>query len=98
MPKPPIWMSTRIATWPATLQYVGVSTTASPVTHVALTAVNRATPGLADPGPVRIIGSISSRVPRPHRIAKDRVMERAGDRRAIRACWACERATTWELP
>ena len=65
-----------------------MSTTARPVTQVALTEVNSATAGLAEPGPARIIGSISSSVPRPHRTAKDTVMERAGERRAIRACLA----------
>ncbi len=65
-----------------------MSTTASPVTQVALTEVNSATPGLADPAPVRIIGSMSSSVPTPHRIANDTVMERAGERRPIRACCA----------
>ena len=77
---------------------MAVSTTARPVTHVALTAVNSATPGLADPSPVRMIGSISSRVPRPHSTANDVVMLRVGERRTIRACCACERATTSEVP
>jgi hypothetical protein len=75
-----------------------VSTTASPVTHVALTAVNSATPGLADPTPARITGSMSSRAPTPHRTAKDTVIVRVGEREAMPACWEWDRAMTSEEP
>ncbi len=75
-----------------------MSTTASPVTQVALTDVNSATAGLADPGPLRMTGIMSSRVPSPQRTANDTVMERAGERRPIRACWAWERITTSDAP
>ena len=42
MPKPPIWMSSRITTCPNGLQWVAVSTTTRPVTQAALVAVKSA--------------------------------------------------------
>ncbi len=41
-PSPPIWMSARMTPWPKPLQWVPVSTTASPVTHTAEVAVKNA--------------------------------------------------------
>ena len=75
-----------------------MSTTARPVTQLALTDVKRATPGLADPGPARMIGSMSRSAPSAHRMANDKVIVRAGERRTIRACLALVRARTSESP
>lgn len=42
IPSPPIWMSPRMTAWPNGVKSVPVSRTTSPVTHVALVAVKRA--------------------------------------------------------
>ncbi len=63
IPNPPTWISARMTAWPNPVQYTGVSTMISPVTHTADVAVNRASTMLAPPGPVRAIGSSSSSVP-----------------------------------
>ena len=75
-----------------------MSTTARPVTQLALTEVKSAVPGLAEPGPACMIGSMSRSVPVAHSTAKDRVIVRAGERRAIRDCLARLRARTSEPP
>ncbi len=41
MPIPPAWISTRITTWPSGEKSLPVERTVSPVTQVALVAVNR---------------------------------------------------------
>ncbi len=42
MPRPPIWMATRMITWPAGDQCTAVLTVVRPVTEKAETAVNMA--------------------------------------------------------
>jgi hypothetical protein len=62
-PNPPIWIRTMITTLPNPLQYTGVSTVTSPVTHTEEVDVNSASRKGAPSGPLREMGSISSAVP-----------------------------------
>ena len=77
-PKPPIWMSTAMTTWPNILKVSAVSTTTRPVTQTALVAVNRASSGaMCSPG-CTAKGSISSAAPHKISSAKPSAMIRAG--------------------
>ena len=79
-PKPPTWISSRIATWPNGLQCVAVSTTTRPVTHTAEVAVNAAsTSGVQVPSADEI-GSISTTVPIAIRTANPVARIVAGER------------------
>ncbi len=62
-PSPPSWMRPRITTSPNVLQYVAVSTTASPVTVTAEVAVKSASPNGAAPPADRLTGSMRRAVP-----------------------------------
>ena len=84
MPKPPICDSTVIRTWPKVDQYVGVSTTARPVTLTEEVAVNRAVMNGAFPGSARAAGSIISRVPTTIAPRKAKGTMRAGYRHSER--------------
>jgi hypothetical protein len=96
MPKPPTWISSRIVACPSGVQYVAVSTTASPVTQLALVAVNSATFRGVSPPPARIPGSMSRAVPRVMSTRNETVTVRAGGRRSRPDCRARVRATTSE--
>ncbi len=76
-PKPPIWMSTMITTWPNGDQKVGVSTTMCPVTQTALVAVNSASMKVAG-RPWVATGNESSAVPRASTPPNARAMTRPG--------------------
>ena len=60
---PPNWMSTRSTQCPLWVKYVMVSTLISPVTQVALVAVNKASAQGMPPSTVVIWGMLSSHVP-----------------------------------
>ena len=62
-PKPPTWISARIAIWPNGLQYVPVSTTTRPVTQTADVAVNSAVTGWVQVPAADEIGSVRTAVP-----------------------------------
>ena len=62
-PSPPSWIMIRIITWPNRLHWVQVSTTTSPVTQVALVAVNRQFKNGSDCPSRLAIGSMRSSVP-----------------------------------
>ena len=76
-PIPPIWISEIITNWPNKVQWVAVSKTIKPVTHVALVAVKSASMKLVLWELVAEIGSISKKVPvsitprKPNRIICD---------------------------
>ncbi len=62
-PKPPIWIINKITICPNIVQCVQVSTVTSPVTHPALTAVNKASKKDVGSPLFAAIGSISRAVP-----------------------------------
>lgn len=66
MPRPPTWMSPRMATSPKALQWLGVSTTASPVMQSADMAVKAATQKPAGSPDSVAAGDMSSSVPTAH--------------------------------
>ncbi len=78
IPNPPIWMSTRITTWPNGDQWVAVSTTTRPVTHTALVAVNTASSSDVDRPGVCDTGSINNALPITMRVTKASTTTRAG--------------------
>ena len=62
-PSPPIWTKNNITTCPNVVKSVAMVLTTSPVTQVALVAVNRASTNDSEPGAVVDHGSISSAAP-----------------------------------
>lgn len=63
IPSPPIWISTRITACPNVLHADAVGSVTSPVTHVEVVAVNRASRyGTATPS-AALIGSIKRTLP-----------------------------------
>ena len=63
MPSPPSWIIARITHSPNEDQWVGVSTTTSPVTQMADVAVNTASEKVAPPSLSVAKGSINNAVP-----------------------------------
>ena len=92
-----------MTTCPNGVQYVGVSTTVSPVTQTALVAVKSASMKFAPPGPTFAMGSISRIVPTATAIANPDTTAWAGwsrKRRRARTADArseCTRLLTPEL-
>ncbi len=64
-PRPPTCIINKITICPKTVQFDAVSTTTSPVTQVALVAVNSAVKKSVSPPAAVDIGSINSNVPAP---------------------------------
>jgi hypothetical protein len=73
MPNPPVWIRARMTIWPKTDQWVAVSRTTRPVTHVAEVAVKRAVPNEVTTPVREEMGSIKSTVPRAIRPANPRM-------------------------
>ena len=79
IPRPPTWIKTRMTSCPKVLRALPVSTTTSPVTQLADTAVKSASTNLRRPI-VDAAGSISSTVPREISVANANMETLAGDR------------------
>ena len=62
-PRPPIWIKTRITTWPKVLQVDTVVTVTRPVTQVAVVAVNRASRYGTGLPSAALMGRASRRLP-----------------------------------
>lgn len=82
-PRPPIWTHANITSCPKTEKWVPVSTTASPVTQVAETAVKKASVSSMDSPVVVATGSASRKVPAKMTSAKLRMTICVGLRRFL---------------
>ena len=89
-PRPPIWISTAMTSWPNRLKVSPVSTTTSPVTQTALVEVKSAFSGvICTPGCTEN-GSMSSAAPQRISTAKPMAMIRAGGC-VFKNCWTALR-------
>ena len=84
-PMPPIWISARMTPSPNPDQYVDVSTTTSPVTQIAETAVNNAVPSPVRSPLSEATGSISRMVPTTVASANPATTTRPGRRHFIQS-------------
>ncbi len=70
IPNPPIWIRNNITSWPKIEKSTAVSRTISPVTHVPLVAVNKASTNLRECPSGVMSGNVNKTVPITMTLAK----------------------------